>query len=108
MAVEWIRFLIAAFFLVFGVSAEVRAMIGVYRMNYVLNRMQVAATGDTLGILSILVGLDILSGFSIMMAKFTMIIIFFWITSPVSSHLISEIEVVTNPKADEEFEVKKL
>ena len=37
---EWIRFIIAAVLLLFGLFVEVRAILGVYRMNYVMNRMQ--------------------------------------------------------------------
>ena len=55
----------------------------------------------------LLVGLCILSGFTVMTAKFICIIVFFWLGSPVSSHLIAEIEIVTNHEADKEFEVTK-
>jgi len=104
---EWIRFIIAAVLLLFGLFVEVRAILGVYRMNYVMNRMQVAAMGDTMGLMCILVGLMILGGFTIMTAKMIMILLFFWLASPVSSHMIAEIEIVTNPKADHGFEVTK-
>ena len=48
-AIEWIRFLIGAAFLLFGLGIFAIEMIGVYRFKYVLNRMHAAAMGDTLG-----------------------------------------------------------
>ena len=47
---EWIRFAVAAAFIVSGLVFELISVIGVYRFKYVLNRMHAAAMGDTLGI----------------------------------------------------------
>ena len=55
--VEWIRFFAVVAFLVMGMSIFFLEIFGVYRFHYVLNRMQIAATGDTLGIGLCLVGL---------------------------------------------------
>ncbi|MDO4475684.1 MAG: monovalent cation/H(+) antiporter subunit G [Lachnospiraceae bacterium] len=104
---EWVRFLIAAGLILAGLGVEICALIGVFRFNYVLNRMHIAAMGDTMGLFLILLGVMILSGWTVMTAKLALIVVFFWLGSPVSGHLISEIELVTNKKADEEFEVMK-
>ncbi len=107
MILAWVRFIIAALFLLAGLMTEILAITGVYRMGYVLNRMHLADMGDTMGLGLILVGLMILRGPDIMTAKLLLIIAFFWLAAPVGSHLIAEIEVATNSEADQEFEVTK-
>lgn len=100
-----IRTIIGALFVLFGVVTMVVATIGIFRFKYVLNRMQAAALIDTLGILSLLIGLIILSGFSALSAKMLLIIGFLWLASPVTSHLVAHAEVTTNPDIKKECEV---
>ena len=71
-------------------------LLGVFKFKYVLNRMHAAAMGDTLGIGFSLAGLMVLSGFSFTTLKMGLIIVFLWLASPVSSHLIARLEVTTN------------
>ena len=105
MILEWIRFIIGAVFLIGGLVVEILAIISVFRFNYVMNRMQISATADTLGLLLILSGLMIFSGWTIMTAKMLLIIVFFWLAGPVSSHLIARIERLTNERSMEEYDV---
>ena len=100
-----IRTIIGALFVLFGVVTMVVATIGIFRFKYVLNRMQAAALIDTLGILLLLIGLIILSGFSALSAKMLLIIGFLWLASPVTSHLVAHAEVMTNPDIEKECEV---
>ena len=93
---EWARFLTGTGLLVLGLGIFVLQIFGVYKFKYVLNRMHAAAMGDTLGIGVSLTGLIILSGFNVTSVKIGLIIVFLWLASPVSSHLISRLEVVTN------------
>lgn len=102
---EALRLIAAALCMVAGVVIMVVAVIGVYRFHYVLNRMHAAAMGDTLGIFFILLGLMIKNGFSFVSAKLLLIIIFFWLASPVCSHLVSNLEVSTNKDLDKECEI---
>lgn len=81
------------------------ATIGVNRFHYVLNRMHAAALGDTLGIGFVLIGLMIHNGLTFVSLKLLLIIIFFWMASPVCSHLISNLEVQTNPDVEKECEI---
>ena len=90
---EWIRFLAGAAFLLMGLSIFIIEMIGVFRFRYVLNRMHAAAMGDTLGIGSCLVGLIIMSGINFTSLKLFLVILFLWLSSPTSSHLIARLEV---------------
>ena len=104
---EMIRFIFAAVFLISGVVTMAAAVLGMYRFKFVLNRMHTAATSDTFGLLLTMIGLIIWKGFGFEAFKMMIIICFFWISGPVSSHLIARMEVSTNEKLEEECEVKK-
>lgn len=103
----WSKFIIAALCILAGILILGIGIYGVYHFNYVLNRMHAAAMGDTLGILIVFVGLMIISGFSFATLKLGFIIFFLWLASPVSSHLISRLEVMTNENLEEDCEVKQ-
>lgn len=93
---EWIRFSFTVIFLLGGMSIFFLEIFGVFRFRFVLNRMQVAAMGDTLGISLCMVGLMIANGFNYTSAKLVLVIIFLWLASPVSSHMIARLEVMTD------------
>ena len=57
-----------AFFL-FGLFVFFSAVLGLFRFDYVLNRMHAAAVGDSLGIFCVLIGLMLLHGWSLSAAK---------------------------------------
>ena len=100
-AFEWLRFLLGAGLLLFGVAVFLIEMFGVFRFKYVLNRMHAAAVGDTLGIGFCLLGLIVMNGLNFTSLKLFLVIIFLWFSSPTSSHLIAKLEVTTNE--DEEL-----
>jgi multicomponent Na+:H+ antiporter subunit G len=102
---EWIRFLAGVGLLLLGIGIFVLELFGVFKFKYVLNRMHAAAMGDTLGIGASLTGLILLSGFNVTSVKIALIIVFLWLASPVSSHLISRLEVVTNEELEAHCEV---
>ena len=102
---EWIRFVAGIGLLLIGLGFFVLEIFGVFKFKYVLNRMHAAAMGDTLGIGFSLTGLILLSGFNVTSVKMGLIIVFLWLASPVSSHLISRLEVVTNENLDEHCEL---
>lgn len=104
---EWLRFMIGTVILFLGLVIFALEMIGVFRFQYVLNRMHAAAMGDTLGIGVSLIGLMIFSGWNFVTLKIGLIVIFLWCASPVSSHLITRLEMTTNEKLEEYCEVKK-
>ena len=80
-----LRLIISALFILAGVKVIVTALIGNFRYSYVLNRMQVGATADSV--------------------KLLVMIIFFWVASPVCSHYLARTEVIANEKILEEVEV---
>ena len=98
---EWVRFILGVGLLLAGLGIFLLQIFGVFKFKYVLNRMHAAAMGDTLGIGVSLTGLIILSGLNFTSLKMALIIVFLWLASPVSSHLISRLEVVTNEHLEE-------
>jgi multicomponent Na+:H+ antiporter subunit G len=93
---EWIRLIVGSAFLVCGIVIFFTELFGVFHFNYVLNRMHAAAMGDTLGISACLIGLIIFSGINFTSLKLLLIICFLWFSSPVSSHMLSRLEIATN------------
>ena len=102
---EWIRFAAGTGLLILGLGIFLLEIIGVFKFHYVLNRMHAAAMGDTLGLGASLTGLILLSGFNITSVKMGLVLVFLWLASPVSSHLISRLEVVTNEHLAENCEL---
>ena len=107
MMTAWIQLIVGGIFIVIGILTLCVAVFGVYRFRYVLNRMHSSAMGDSLGILFIILGLMILSGFQFGTLKLALIIVFFWLAGPVSSHMIGQMEALTNEKLREECEVQE-
>lgn len=96
MFFAWCKFIAVAFCLCLGLVFMVLAVFGVNRFHKALNRMHAAAMGDTLGILFIFAGLMIIRGFSLDSLKLFLVILFFWMASPVSGHMISRLEAMTD------------
>ncbi|MBQ8802984.1 MAG: monovalent cation/H(+) antiporter subunit G [Tyzzerella sp.] len=94
--IEWAQFIVGTGLLITGLGIFFIQLLGVFKFKYILNRMHAAAMGDTLGIGISLVGLMILTGFNFTTLKMGLIIVFLWLASPVSSHLIARLEVTTN------------
>ena len=105
IVLHWIRFIIAAVFLLGGLVILFAALVGMFRFDNVLNRIHVAAKCDTFGLLLIFSSMIVMSGWSMESLKLVIIIVFFWLSVPVSSHLIAHMELATNPEIKEEFEV---
>ena len=104
---EWIRFFITAALLLSGLFILCCGVLGVYRFHYCLNRMHAAAMNDTLGILFALVGCMVSCSDFFTALKLGLIIVFFWLASPVASHLLVRLEITTNPNLEKEMEVRR-
>jgi len=100
---ENIRTIIAVILISIGVLIEIFSVFGIFKFKYVLNRMHAAAMGDTLAILSVLLGLIVISGLNFTSLKLAIIIIFFWVSGPVSSHLISNLVQKVDSKSVDEI-----
>ena len=94
---DWLRFLLTTGFLLSGIIILITSVIGVYKFDYVLNRMHAAAMGDILGLLFCLLGLTFSAPDIWTVLKLLLIIVFLWFASPVNSHLIARLEVTINP-----------
>ena len=101
-----LREIIGGCMIALGVAVFVTAVAGVYRFKYVLNRMHAAALGDTLGILLIVLGLVVINGLNLTSCKALLLVVLWWLSSPVASHLISRLEVTTNQHLEENMAVK--
>jgi len=94
---DWLRFILTTGLLASGLIILITSVIGVYKFDYVLNRMHAAAMGDTLGVLFCLLGLTVSAPDIWTALKLLLIIVFLWFASPVSSHLVARLEVTINP-----------
>ncbi len=102
---EWIRIVAGGALLLCALVIFLIEVYGVYHFRYVLNRMHAAALGDTLGLGCSMAGLALLSGFRFATVKMFLIVLFVWITSPVSSHLLARLEAGTNEELGRHCEV---
>lgn len=104
---EWLRFIIAAVFLLSGLTTAAISVFGVYKFKFVLNRMHAAALCDTLALMLVLLSMVILCGFQFATLKLLLIIVFLWFASPVSSHLLALLEVTINEHLKDDCDVSE-
>jgi len=98
---EWIRFAITALLMVSGLFFCAIGVLGLFRFKYAANRMHAAAIVDTLGISLCMIGFavsapDLFSGLKILL-----VVVFWWLSSPVASHLLCRLEIETDEQRDE-------
>ena len=104
---EMLRFILGVAFIFMGLLVFVIQLIGVFKFNYVLNRMHAVGMGDTMGISLCLLGTMFLFGWGFTTLKVALIAAFLWLASPVSSHLISRLELVTNDELEKYCRIEK-
>ena len=97
---EMFRFVLGSAFLLIGMVVFAIEVFGIFRLNCALNRLHSAALGDTLGISSCMIGLLEMEGFTFTTLKMALVILFFWMASPVSSHLLANLEITTYADLD--------
>ena len=103
------RFIVAAVLIAAGLFIFAVATVGVFKFKYVLNRMHIAAQSDTLGLMLVLAGVAVLTGFTFTTLKIVVIIVLFWMTGPVASHMLAKMEIDSQEKDDKkQFEVNDL
>ena len=100
-----IKLIISTILIVLGLIVVITAAVGNYRFAYVLNRMQVGSTADTLGAALVISGLIVYSGFSLISLKLVMMIVFLWVANPVASHFLAKTEIIENQDILDECEV---
>ena len=102
---EWIVFSFAAILIIGGLLVSLIAAFGLFKFRFALNRMHAAAMCDTLAILLVLLGLIVIDGASLLSLKLGLIIVLLWCASPVSSHLLANMEVIVSSKLKDNCEV---
>lgn len=107
VTLEWVRLVSASVCLVIGIVFMILAVFGVNRFHKALNRMHAAAMGDTLGILFVFIGLILMKGLSMDSMKLLLVILFFWMAGPVSGHMISRLEAMTDENLGEILVIHK-
>lgn len=106
MVLEIIRFVLVSLFMVAALFTLLTGVLGAFRFKYVMNRMHAAAINDTLGILLATIALIIAQGPDFVSLKLLLAVVFLWLTSPVSSHLIARLEITVNENREKEMEVR--
>lgn len=101
-----VRAIIGSVFIFAGMFVFATGIRGIFKMHYVINRVHVVAFCDTLGMLCMITGLVVISGFTMSTLKLTVILLFMWITNPVLSCMITKAEILSNDNP-EEYEVVK-
>ena len=96
--IEWIRFLVTAILMIAGLTIFGISTFGVFRFKYAVNRMHAAAMGDTMGVGLCLLGMAVSAPDWFTAAKILMVVVFFWLSAPVSSHLLCRLEIGTNER----------
>lgn len=104
-ALNWFRMILSAACLITGVVFSALSVFSVTRFKRALNQMHAAAIGDTLGLLFVVLGLILVRGFSMDSLKLVIVLLFFWVTSPVCSHMVSRMEKTTSDDLGELAEI---
>ncbi len=102
---EWILFGVSALLLVSGLFLMLTALVAQYRFTYVLNRMHAASMSDSLGLGLVLLSLCLGNGDGWLIAKYLLVILFVWLTSPTAGHLIARLEIATDGQYQDEMEM---
>ena len=86
-----VRIIIAIALMGIGMVFILISVFGLFRMKFALNRMHAASIADTCGLFFCIAGLCVLSGFNFTTLKMILVLVVFWLTSPISGHLISNL-----------------
>lgn len=103
---EIVLHIISAASLLMSLIVFFTGFVGSGRFKHALARIHAAALGDTLGIGLLLVSLltsGLLEGGG---AKLVCVLVFLWFTSPVASHVIAKLAVVSDPELHEHVTVE--
>ncbi|MBE5811342.1 MAG: monovalent cation/H(+) antiporter subunit G [Clostridiales bacterium] len=103
--IDMIRLIACILLTAAGLCCLVSGVVGVFRFKYALNRLHAAAILDTVGILLMLLGVIVATGFTLTSAKLLVVIAFLWLTSPVAGHLIGRMEITINDDLDKSMAV---
>ena len=81
--------LVAVLFFLLGALFSIMGNLGVIIFPDVYTRLQASSTCSTTSVFSVFVACMLVSGFTPMTGKILVITLFFFITNPISSHIIA-------------------
>ena len=90
-----VRIGIAMVLIALGMLVVAVSILGLFRFRDALERLHAGALTDTLGLLLMVSGLAVLCGFTSHTLKLFLLLVILWLTSPVSSHLVARMELIT-------------
>lgn len=85
-------------FIIAGIFFTVTGSIGMLRMPDFYTRIHTAGLTDSLGAPLVLLGIAVLTGFSLLSLKIILLIIFLYITSPAATHAIAKTALLSGLK----------
>jgi len=101
---EMLQFILSCVFIGIGIIVCFIGVYGTYKFKFVLNRMHSAALIDTCGLFFIILGCIVSKQFDATSIKLLFVFVFLWLTCPISSHLISKVELETDNQLNDEIE----
>ena len=105
---EVVRFILAAVLMLFGLFDILTGIAGTFRFRYAVNRMHTAATVDSLGTLSLVLGVLVAVGWDASLTlKLILLVVFLWLTSPLCSHMVARLELWTNDEPEAHMTVEQ-
>ena len=105
---EVVRFILAAVLMLFGLFDILTGIAGTFRFRYAVNRMHTAATVDSLGTLSLVLGVLVAVGWNASFTlKLILLVAFLWLTSPLCSHMAARLELWTNDEPEAHMTVEE-
>ena len=105
---EWIRFGICAALVVSGIVTLCIATYGVFKFKFALNRIHSASMMDTLALILFILAFAICKGFTPVIIKVLLVLVFQWCTSPIATHMLAKAEYKTDPELCEHCSADKL
>ena len=103
---EWLRFALTAVLLTGSLLMVLLAQIGVFRFRFVLNRMHTASLIDTCGVLLTVLAAVVAMGLRPACWKLLLLVLLLWMGSPISSHLLARLEVMTDEELSHHLTVE--
>lgn len=98
-----LRIGIAMALIALGIFVIAVAIYGLFKYRDALQSLHAGALIDTLGLLLILAGVVVLCGFTGIALKIAVLLVILWATNPVSSHLITRMELITGRDIDPDY-----
>ena len=98
---EWLKFWITAVLLILTLIAMFTAVLGSRRFGFILNRVHAAGISDTVAVFlsALAVAIGLWQGFPAL--KILLVVIFMWVTAPISAHFLGLIEYHMNQHLEE-------